>query len=211
VEAGTTKELPLLLKADVQGSVEALGEQLEKLSSDKVKIRILHSGVGGISETDVLLASASNAVIIGFNVRPDRKAADLAEQEGVDIRLHEVIYEVLEEIQRAASGLLEPTVAETIVGRAEVRETFRIPRVGAVAGCYVLDGKIVRDAHVRVLRDQVVIYKSKVGSLRRFKDDVNEVKSGFECGVVIANFADVKVGDVLEVFAVERVPTEVSA
>ncbi|MBI2955741.1 MAG: translation initiation factor IF-2, partial [Acidobacteria bacterium] len=175
-----------------------------------VRLRIIHSGVGAINESDVLLASASNAVIIGFNVRPDRKAAELAQQEGVDIRLHNVIYEVLDEIRQAAVGLLEPTVKETIVGHAEVRETFRIPRVGMVAGCYVLDGKVSRDAEVRVLRDNVVIYKSKVGSLRRFKEDVKEVGAGYECGVVIANFADVKVGDVLEVFAVEKVPSEVS-
>jgi translation initiation factor IF-2 len=211
LQAGTVKELPLILKADVGGSAEALSEQLEKLSTEKVKVKIVHAGVGGISETDVLLAEASNAVIIGFNVRPDPKAAGLAEQEGVDVRLHSVIYEVLEEIRKAAAGLLEPTLKETILGRAEVRETFRIPKVGMVAGCYVVDGKVQRDADVRVLRDNVVIYTSKVGSLRRFKDDVKEVQSGYECGVTIANFADVKVGDVLEVFAVEKVPSAVSA
>ncbi|MBI4466152.1 MAG: translation initiation factor IF-2 [Acidobacteria bacterium] len=211
LQAGAVKELPLILKADVQGSVEALSEQLEKLSTEKVKVKIVHAGVGGISETDVLLASASNAVIIAFNVRPDPKAGDLAEQEGVDVRLHGVIYEVLEEIRKAAAGLLEPTLKETLVGRAEVRETFRIPRVGMVAGCYVLDGKILRDADVRVLRDNVVIYQSKVASLRRFKDDVKEVQSGYECGVSISNFSDIKVGDVLEIFAVEKVPSEVSA
>ncbi|MFQ5778803.1 MAG: translation initiation factor IF-2 [Terriglobia bacterium] len=211
LEAGAVKELPLVLKADVQGSVEALSGQLDRLSTDKVKIKLVHSGVGGISENDVLLASASNAVIVGFNVRPERKAADLAEQEGVDIRQHSVIYEVLEEIQKAAAGMLEPTLKETVVGRAEVRETFRIPRVGMVAGCYVLDGKMVRDAAVRVLRDNVVIYQSKLASLRRFKDDVKEVTSGYECGTTISNFSDVKVGDMLEVFAVERVASEVPA
>ena len=205
LQAGTVKELPLILKADVGGSVEALSEQLEKLSTEKVKVKIVHAGVGGISETDVLLASASNAVIIAFSVRPDPKAATLAEHEGVDVRLHSVIYEVLDEIRKAAAGLLEPTLKETVLGRAEVRETFRIPKVGMVAGCYVVDGKVQRDADLRVLRDNVVIYTSKVGSLRRFKDDVKEVQSGYECGVTISNFADVKVGDVLEVFKIEQV------
>jgi len=205
LQAGTVKELPLILKGDVQGSVEALSEQLEKLATDKVKIKTIHSGVGGISENDVLLASASNAVIIGFSVRPERKAADLAESEGVDIRLHNVIYEVLDEMRKAMAGLLEPTVKETLLGHAEVRDTFRIPKVGMVAGCHVSDGKVQRDADVRVLRDNVVIYKSKVASLRRFKEDVKEVGSGYECGVVVANFADVKVGDVLEIFKTERV------
>ncbi len=211
LEAGKVKELPIVLKADVGGSVEALREQLEKLSLEEVKIKIMHAGVGGISETDVLLASASNAVILGFNVRPDPKATRMAERENVDIRLHGVIYEMLDEIRRAMTGLLEPTVKETVMGRAEVRETFRIPRVGMVAGCYVVDGKIQRDSPVRVLRESVVIYQSKVGSLRRFKDDVKEVTSGYECGVTVANFSDIKVGDVLEIFTVERIPSEVSA
>jgi translation initiation factor IF-2 len=211
LQTGEVKELPLILKGDVQGSVEALGDQLNKLSTEKVKIKVIHTGVGGISETDVLLASASNAIIIGFNVRPERKAAELAQQEGVDIRLHNVIYEALEEMQKAMVGLLEPTLKETILGHAQVRETFRIPRVGMVAGCFVVDGKLVRDAEVRVVRDNVVIYKSKIASLRRFKDDVKEVASGFECGATVANFADIKVGDVLEVFAVEKVPSPVSA
>jgi translation initiation factor IF-2 len=205
LQSGEVKELPLILKGDVQGSVEALTDQLEKLSTDKVRIKIIHSGAGGISETDVLLASASNAVIIGFNVRPERKAAEVAQQEGVDIRHHSVIYEVLEEMEKALAGLLEPTVKETLVGRAEVRETFRIPRVGMVAGCYVLDGKVVRDSDVRVLRDNVVIYQSRIGSLRRFKDDVKEVASGYECGATVANFSDIKVGDVLEVFKTDYV------
>jgi translation initiation factor IF-2 len=211
LEAGEVKELPLILKADVQGSAEALSDQLEKLSSDKVKIRIIHAGVGGISENDVLLATASNAIIIGFNVRAERKAAEMAQGEGVEIRHHTVIYEVLEEMERAMAGLLEPTLKEKILGRAEVRETFRIPRVGAVAGCYVADGKMQRDAEVRVLRDNVVVYKSKINSLRRFKDDVKEVASGYECGLTVANFSDIKVGDVIEAFVVEKVPSTVSA
>ncbi|MBI4462020.1 MAG: translation initiation factor IF-2 [Acidobacteria bacterium] len=208
---GTVKELRLVVKADVQGSVEALTAQLEQVSTEKVKVEIIHSGVGGINETDVLLAAASSAIIIGFNVRPDRKAAELAQQEGVDIRLHDVIYDVLEEIRRALAGMLEPVVKETFVGRAEVRETFRIPKVGTVAGCYVLDGKIVRDGDVRLIRDHVVIYQGKVASLRRFKNDVNEVRSGYECGVAVSNFSDIKVGDILETFAVEKVTSEVSA
>jgi len=205
LQTGAVKELPLILKADVQGSVEALSEQLEKLSTEKVKVKIIHAGVGGISENDVLLASASNAVIIGFSVRPERKASELAETEGVDIRLHNVIYEVLDEMRKAMTGLLEPTVKETVLGHAEVRDTFRIPKVGMVAGCSVTDGKVQRDAEVRVVRDNVVIYKSRVASLRRFKEDVKEVGSGYECGIVVANFADVKVGDVLEVFKQEKV------
>ncbi len=211
LQAGEVKELALILKGDVQGSVEALTDQLAKLGTDKVKIKIIHSGVGGISENDVLLATASNAIIIAFNVRPERKAADIAQQEGVDIRHHSVIYEVIDEMQKAMTGLLEPTLKEKILGHAEVRDTFRIPKVGMIAGCYVTDGKLQRDAEVRVLRDNVVIYTSRIGSLRRFKDDVKEVASGFECGAMVNNFADVKVGDVLEVFAVERVPTTVSA
>ena len=209
--AGEMKELRLVLKADVQGSAEALTGQLQQLSTEKVKVEIIHAGVGGISETDVLLASASNAIIIGFDVRPERKAAELALQESVDIRLHTVIYDVLDEIHRAMVGMLEPTVKETFLGRAEVRQTFRISRVGMVAGCYVLDGKIVRDGDIRLLRDNVVIYQGKVVSLRRFKDDVNEVRAGYECGVAISNFSDIKVGDLLEAFAVEKVLSEVSA
>ncbi|MFQ5925825.1 MAG: EF-Tu/IF-2/RF-3 family GTPase, partial [Terriglobia bacterium] len=162
-------------------------------------------------ETDVLLAAASNAILIGFNVRPDRKAVALAQQESVEIRLHNVIYDVLEEMRHALVGLLEPTVKETFLGRAQVRETFRISKVGTVAGCYVLDGEIARDADVRLLRDSVVIYQGKVTSLRRFKDDVNEVRSGYECGVTISNFSDIKVGDVLETFMIEKVASEVSA
>ena len=211
LEAGEVKELPLVLKADVQGSVEALADQLQKLGGEQVKIKIIHSGVGGISENDVLLATASNAIIIGFNVRPERKAADMAQQEGIEIRHHNVIYEVVDEMEKAMAGLLEPTLKETVVGRAEVRDTFRIPRVGMVAGCYVVDGKVQRDGDVRVLRDNVVIYQSKVASLRRFKDDVKEVASGYECGLTVANFSDIKVGDLIEVFAVETVPSAVSA
>jgi translation initiation factor IF-2 len=203
------KELNIILKADVQGSVEVLSDLLSKLSNDKVRLKVLHSGVGAITETDVLLASASNAIIIGFNVRPERKAQELAEQEKVDIRLHSIIYELQDEIKRAMSGLLEPTIKETYQGRAEVRETFRIPKVGTVAGCQVIDGIIKRDSEVRLLRDNVVVFKGKIGSLRRFKDDVSEVRNGMECGIAIANYGDVKVGDVIEAFATERIAAEV--
>src|SRR5271165_1157967 len=202
------KELSIILKGDVQGSVEVLSDLLTKLSNDRVKIKILLSGVGAITETDVLLASASNAVIIGFNVRPERKAQELAEQEKVDIRLHSIIYELQDEIKRAMTGLLEPIIKETYLGRAEVRDTFRVPKVGTVAGCYVTDGVIKRDAEVRLLRDNVVVFKGKIGSVRRFKEDVNEVRNGMECGISIANYGDIKVGDVIEVFVTERVAAE---
>ncbi len=202
------KELDIILKGDVQGSVEVLSDLLTKLSNDRVKIKILLSGVGAITETDVLLASASNAVIIGFNVRPERKAQELAEQEKVDIRLHSIIYELQDEIKRAMTGLLEPIIKETYLGRAEVRDTFRVPKVGTVAGCYVTDGVIKRDAEVRLLRDNVVVFKGKVGSVRRFKEDVSEVRNGMECGISIANYGDIKVGDVIEDFVTERVAAE---
>jgi translation initiation factor IF-2 len=205
------KELNIILKADVQGSVEVLTDLLGKLSNEKVRLKVLRSGVGAITESDVLLASASNAIIIGFNVRPERKAQELAEQEKVDIRLHSIIYELQDEIKRAMTGLLEPTIKESYQGRAEVRETFRIPKVGNVAGCQVTDGVIKRDSEVRLLRDNVVVFKGKVGSLRRFKDDASEVRNGMECGIVIANYGDIKVGDVIEAFVTERIAAEVMA
>jgi len=205
------KELNIILKADVGGSVEVLTDLLSKLSNDKVRLKVLHSGVGAITETDVLLASASNAIVIGFSVRPERKAQELAEQEKVDIRLHSIIYELQDEIKRAMSGLLEPTFKENYQGRAEVLETFRIPKVGTVAGCRVADGLIKRDSEVRLLRDNVVIFKGKVGSLRRFKEDAAEVRNGMECGIAIANYSDIKVGDVIEAFVTERIAAEVIA
>ena len=208
LKAAGTKDLNIILKADVQGSVEVLSDLLTKQSSEKVKVKVLHSSVGAVTETDVLLASASNAIIIGFNVRPERKAQELAEQEKVDIRLHSIIYELQDEIKKAILGLLEPVIKETYQGRAEVRDTFRIPKVGTVAGCYVQDGQIKRDSNVRLLRDNVVVFTGKVGSLRRFKEDVGEVRSGMECGIAIANYGDVKVGDVIEAFVTERVAAE---
>ena len=211
MEAGEVKELPIIIKTDVGGSAEVLSETLQKLTNEKVKVRVIHSGVGAINESDVLLASASNAIIIGFNVRPERNAAALAEQEKVDIRLHTIIYNLTDEIKLAMSGLLAPVFKEVYKGKAEVRETFRISKVGAVAGCQVLDGAITRDSAVRLLRDNVVVYTGKIGSLRRFKDDVSEVKSGMECGITLENYADLKQSDVIEAFVTERVATEVFA
>jgi translation initiation factor IF-2 len=203
--AGEVKELPLIIKADVQGSVEVLSDTLTKLGDDKVKIKVIHAGVGAITETDVLLASASNGVIIGFNVRPERKASELAQLEKVDIRLHTIIYELSDEIKKAMKGLLAVKFKETALGRAEVRDIFRIAKVGTVAGCYIQDGKVAREAQVRLLRDNVVIHQGRVRSLRRFKEDVEEVRTGMECGMVLENFNDVKVGDVIEAFVTERV------
>jgi len=211
IKTAGIKELNIILKADVGGSVEVLTDLLAKLSNDKVRLKLIHSGVGAITETDVLLASASNAIIIGFNVRPERKAQELAEQEKVDIRMHSIIYELQDEIKRAMSGLLEPTFKEIYQGRAEVRETFRIPKVGTIAGCTVADGLIKRDSEVRLLRDNVVIFKGKVASLRRFKDDASQVTNGMECGISIANYSDIKVGDVIEAFVTEKIAAEVIA
>jgi translation initiation factor IF-2 len=209
--AGEVKELPIILKTDVGGSAEVLTDTLQKLSNEKVKIRVLHAGVGAINESDVLLASASDAIIIGFNVRPERNAAALADQEKVDVRLHTIIYNLSDEIKKAMTGLLEPVFREVYRGKAEVRETFRITKVGNVAGCQVQDGTITRDSAVRLLRDNVVVYTGKVSSLRRFKDDVSEVKSGMECGITLDNFGDIKQGDIIEAFVTERVATEVFA
>ena len=206
---GEIKEVPLILKCDVQGSQEALTEMLGKLSTDKVKVRILHSSVGAITETDVLLATASNAIIIGFNVRPERKASELANREKVDIRLHTIIYNVVDEIKRAMQGVLEPIIKETYLGTADVRNTFRIPKVGTIAGCYITDGKITRGAEIRLLRDNVVIFQGKISSLKRFKEDASEVTKGYECGIGIQNFNDVKVGDSIEGFVTEKVMADV--
>ncbi|MGZ4900776.1 MAG: translation initiation factor IF-2, partial [Candidatus Angelobacter sp.] len=208
IKTAGMKELPIILKADVQGSAEVLADTLTKLSNDKVKIKILHSGVGAINENDVLLASASNAVIIGFNVRPERKAQELADMEKIDIRLHSIIYELQDQIKKAMLGLLEPIIKETYMGRAEVRDTFRVPKAGTIAGCYVLDGLIKRDSDVRLVRDGVQVFKGKIGSLKRFKDDASEVRNGMECGINLANFNDVKKGDVIEAFVTERIAAE---
>ena len=208
---GGTKELPIIVKADVQGSAEVLADALGKLGDERVKVRLIGGGAGAITEGDVVFAAASNAVIIGFNVRPDRNAAAMAEREQIDIRLHRVIYDVTDEIKKAMAGLLEPTVKEIRIGAAEVREVFKVPKFGAAAGCMVLEGKITRagNTQARLLRDNVVIHEGRVGSLRRFKDDANEVKNGLECGIAFERYADIKVGDVIEVFTLEKVAATV--
>lgn len=214
--AGEIKELLVILKADVQGSVEVLKDTLVKLSTEKVKVRIIRSGVGAITESDVLLASASNAtttgtatVIIGFNVRPEARADDIARQENVDIRLHSIIYKVEEEIRAAMLGMLEATIKEVVIGRAEIRDVIRVPKVGSVAGCMVINGYLRRTAHARLLRDNVQVFEGMIGSLRRFKEDVGDVQQGFECGVTIERFNDYKVGDVIEAYITEKVaPTQ---
>jgi len=211
LEAGEVKELPIILKTDVGGSAEVLTDTLQKLSTDKVRIRVLHAGVGAITESDVLLASTSNAIVIGFNVRPERGAEAIAEEEKVDVRLHTIIYNLTDEIKRAMTGLLEPVYREVYRGKAEVRDTFRISKVGMVAGCFVQDGQLTRGSEIRLLRDNVVVHTGRVGSLRRFKDDVSEVRTGMECGVTIENFGDIKPGDIIEAFVTEKVAPEVFA
>ncbi|HYM22001.1 MAG TPA: translation initiation factor IF-2 [Vicinamibacterales bacterium] len=207
IAEGGMKELPIIIKADVQGSAEVLADTLTKLSDDKVKIRIIHAGVGAVNESDVLLASASNAIIIAFNVRPDRNAEEIATRERVEIRAHSVIYNVTDEMKKAMVGLLEPTFKEVRLGIADVRNTFKVPKYGTIAGCMVTEGRITRagDTQARLVRDHVVVYEGKIGSLRRFKDDVSEVKSGFECGIGFEKFNDIKIGDAIEVFKNERV------
>jgi translation initiation factor IF-2 len=205
MKAGLLKELPIILKADVQGSAEVVAESLTKLGDERVKVKLIYTGVGAITVSDVLLASASNSIIVGFNVRPERKAVDLAAQEQVDIRLHTIIYELMDEMRKALTGLLEPTHREVPLGRAEVRQTFRVAKVGSIAGSLVSEGRLSKDCSVRLLRDNVVVYTGRIASLRRFKDDVQEVRSGLECGVMLENFSDVKVGDVIEAYVTERV------
>ena len=211
ISEGGIKELPIIIKADVQGSAEVLADTLTKLSDERVKMRIIHSGVGAINESDVLLAAASNAIVIGFNVRPDRNAADVADRDKVDIRLHSVIYNVVDEMKKAMTGLLEPTLREVRIGSADVRETFKVPKFGTIAGCMVTDGRITRagETQARLLRDNVVVHEGRIGSLRRFKDDVSEVKAGFECGIGFEKYNDIKVGDTIEAFVVERVAATV--
>jgi translation initiation factor IF-2 len=208
IQSGEVKDLNVIVKGDVQGSVEAVGETLRKLSTDAVRLNVLHSGVGAITETDVNLAAASNAIIIGFSVRPEVKAQGLAEKEGVDIRLYSIIYDAVEDVRKAMEGLLAPTLKEKYLGRSEIREVFSVPKVGNVAGCYVLDGKMLRNAQVRLLRDNVVIYEGKMSSLRRFKDDQKEVASGYECGIGLENYNDIKTGDIIEAFEIEKIATK---
>ena len=204
IQEGRVKELPLIVKTDVAGSAEVLSQALKNLSNEKVKVSLLHVGVGAININDVLLASASGAIIVGFNVRPERKAETEAEKSGVELRLHTVIYNVTDEIRKAMEGLLDPTLKEVARGRAEVRNTFKVPKFGVVAGCYVTEGSVARSSQVRLLRDNRVIYDGKIASLRRFKDDVSEVKQGFECGIALERYQDVKVGDVIEAYQIEK-------
>jgi translation initiation factor IF-2 len=204
MQKGEVKELNVILKADVQGSVEVLGDTVRKLSTESVKVNVIHSSVGAISTNDVLLATASDAIVVGFNVRPERNAAELADKEGVDIRLYTVIYNLVDELKLAMVGLLEPKFQEVFQGRAEVRSTFKVPKAGVVAGCMVIDGTIPRTATVRLLRDNRVIYEGKIASLRHFKNDVSEVRQGFECGIAIERFQDIKNGDIIEAFKVEQ-------
>jgi translation initiation factor IF-2 len=204
IQKGEVKDLNVIVKADVQGSVEAVAESLRKLSTEAVRLNVIHTGVGAITETDVNLATASNAIIIGFSIRPEVKAQAMAEKEGVDIRLYNVIYDAVDDVKKAMEGLLEPVFKEKYLGRAEVREVFSVPKVGNVAGSYVQDGKIPRNSQVRLLRDNVVIYQGKLATLRRFKDDVKEVASGYECGMGLENYNDIKTGDIIEAFEMEK-------
>ena len=211
LKTGVIKELPIILKADVQGSVEVLAESLLKLGDERVKIKVIHTGVGAINVSDVLLASASNSIIIGFNVRPEKKAVELAQQETVDIRLHSIIYNVTDEMKKAMVGILEPTHREIVIGKADVLQTFRVAKVGTIAGVMVSEGRMTSNSMARLLRDNVVIHEGKISSLRRFKDDVSEVRNGQECGIGIENYNDVKVGDVIEAFTMEKVAAQALA
>ena len=202
---GSFKELNVVLKGDVDGSIEALSDSLEKLSSDEISVNIIHRGVGQITESDVLLASASDAIIIGFQVRPSLNARNLAEKEGIDIRLYSIIYEAINELKAAMEGMLEPTEEEKIMGNVEVRETYKISKIGTIAGCYVTNGNIIRKNKIRLIRDGIVIFTGKVKQLKRFKEDANEVKSGFECGISIEDFNDIKVGDVIESYEIQEI------
>jgi translation initiation factor IF-2 len=211
IQSGEVRELRVVAKTDVQGSLEAVSDALRRLSTDDVRLNVIHGSVGGITESDVLLASASNAVVIGFNVRPEPKAAALAEREGIDIRLYTVIYDALNDLRDALEGLLEPTRQEKVLGRAEVRQTFTVSGQGVIAGCFVTEGKMVRGSQARLLRDNIVVHDGRIAGLRRFKDDVREVAGGYECGVALENFQDIKVGDVIEAYEVEEVARRLSA
>jgi translation initiation factor IF-2 len=205
VEGGEVKELPLVVKADVQGSVEVLSGLLPSLSTDKVKIRIVHAATGAVNESDVLLASTTNSVILGYNIKPAPKIQELAAKENVEIRTYKIIYQLTDDLKKAITGMLEPVLKETFLGRAQVRKIFRIPKAGTIAGCYVQEGRITRSAEVRVVRGTEVVHRGKIGSLKHLKDNVTEVKSGYECGIGLANFKDVQEGDVIEAYVVEKV------
>jgi translation initiation factor IF-2 len=205
-EGGGPKELGVVLKADVQGTCEAVRDSLERLSTDNVKLKVLSAGVGGINESDVMLASASGAIVLGFHVRPDSSARRVADDNGVDIRCYTVIMDLLDEVKAAMAGLLPPTFKEIMLGRAQVKEIFSIPRIGTIAGSQVLEGRITRGARCRLVRDGVQVYEGALGSLRRFKDDAREVQSGLECGIGIEGYNDIKIGDVIEAFDLEQLP-----
>ncbi|MBU4185123.1 MAG: translation initiation factor IF-2, partial [Proteobacteria bacterium] len=208
MQEGEAKELNLIIKADVHGSIEAIRDSLTKLSNDEVKINVIHAATGTIIESDVSLAAVSNAIIIGFNVRPSTKVQAFANEENVDMRFYNVIYNVIKDIKNAIVGMMESTYEERILGRAEVREVFHVPKIGAIAGCYVTDGKIERGQLVRLIRDGIISYEGKISSLKRFKEDVKEVQSGYECGIGIDNFNDIKIGDIIECYYLEEIKPE---
>lgn len=205
MKQGELKELNIIVKADVQGSAEALVASLQKIDVEGAKVNIIHTGVGAITESDIILATASNAIIVGFNVRPNPNAKRMAEEEKVDIRLHRIIYKVIDEIEQAMKGLLDPEYQEKVIGQAEVRTTFKVSKVGTIAGSYVTDGKVTRDSSVRLIRNGIVIFEGEIDSLKRFKDDVKEVSQGYECGITIKNFNDIKEGDIIEAYIMEEI------
>ena len=205
IREGEIKELKVIIKADVMGSVGAIAASLEKIDVEGVRVNIIHRGVGTITESDIMLASTSGAIVIGFNVRPATNVTSLADREGVEIRLYRIIYDVINEVEAALKGMLDPEFREVVLGKAEVRETFRLPNGNQIAGSYVIDGKILRNAEIRLVRDGVVIHEGKVGSLRRFKDDVREVDRGYECGIGIEGYNDIKIGDEIEAFTMEEI------
>ena len=208
IEAGEIKEIPVIIKADVQGSAEAVKSSMEKLDVKGVKVNVIHSTAGAISESDIMLADASKAMIIGFNVRPDANIRKKAEEAGVEIRLHNIIYKATEEMENAMKGMLAPVYAEVVIGQAEIRETYKVSKIGTIGGCMVTDGKLISGCGIRLIRDGIVVYTGKLGSLRRFKDDVKEVVTGYECGITIANYNDIKVGDTLEAYQEQEVAQE---
>jgi translation initiation factor IF-2 len=204
MQKGEAKELNVVIKADVQGSIEAVRDSLTKLSTDAVRVNVIRGGVGGVTESDIYLASASEAIIIGFNVRPGLKANNLAEQEGVDIRTYSIIYDAIEDVKKAMVGLLEPIYTEKVVGQAEVIQLFSVPKMGVIAGSHVKNGKIIRGVNARVLRDEVVVYDSTIGSLKHFKENVKECQEGLDCGIKVDNFNDIKLGDIIEAYIREE-------
>ena len=205
IEQGSVKDLNIIVKADVQGSAEAVKASLEKLSNNEVRVRVIHNGVGGINSSDIMLAEASNAIVVGFNVRPEAGVADAAAAAHVDMRLYRIIYDCLEEIEQAMKGMLAPTFKEVVLGHAEVRQTFKVSGVGTIAGCYVQDGKMQRNEKVRIVRDSIVVFEGDLSSLKRFKDDAKEVAAGYECGLSFEKFNDVKVGDIIEAYVMEQI------